>query len=208
MRLKTEPYLEQCQRWPARGRHILAQFDNESVVVYQAYLPKIGHFAAQRGYFGGAFSLDRMSWIKPNFLWMMYRSGWGTKQGQKVTLAVWLRRSAFDEVRGRSSSACAARCWPATPGSGSSTSKTSPLSWASSAGTPGLLPMGSYWSPGRKCTLSGSSPSPSGSGWTRPGERRAARGPRQYGNGKAAERPGPLWGGEGTWTWILGYARW
>src|SRR5205085_10398421 len=98
MKLKTEPYLEQQQRWPASGRHILAQFDDESVVVYQAYRPEIGHFAAQHGYFGGAFSLGRMSWIKPNFLWMMFRSGWGTKEGQEVTLAVWLRRPAFDAI--------------------------------------------------------------------------------------------------------------
>ncbi len=32
------------------------------------------------------------------FLWMMYRSGWGTKEGQEVTLAVWLRRTAFDDI--------------------------------------------------------------------------------------------------------------
>jgi Domain of unknown function (DUF4291) len=68
------------------------------VVVYQAYRPEIGHFAARHGYFGGSFSLGRMSWIKPNFLWMMYRSGWGTKEGQEVTLAVRLRRHAFDEI--------------------------------------------------------------------------------------------------------------
>lgn len=67
------------------GRHILAQVDEEAVV-YQAYRPEIGHFAAQHGYFGGRFSLRRMSWIKPNFLWMMFRSGWGTKEGQEVTL--------------------------------------------------------------------------------------------------------------------------
>jgi hypothetical protein len=98
MNLRTEHYLEQRQRWPAGGRHVLAQFDEESVVVYQAYRPEIGHFAAKNGYFGGAFSLDRMSWIKPNFLWMMFRSGWGTKEGQEVTLAVWLQRSAFDAI--------------------------------------------------------------------------------------------------------------
>jgi hypothetical protein len=98
MRLKTETYLEQRQRWPVSGRHILAQFDDKSVVVYQAYRPEIGHFAAKHGYFGGAFSLGRMSWIKPNFLWMMFRSGWGTKEGQEVTLAVQLRRSAFDAI--------------------------------------------------------------------------------------------------------------
>src|SRR6476469_7031694 len=98
MKLKTEPYSEQRKRWPASGRHILAQFDDESVVVYQAYRPEIGNFAAEHGYFGGAFSLDRMSWVKPNFLWMMYRSGWGTKEDQEDTLAVWLKRYAFDAI--------------------------------------------------------------------------------------------------------------
>ena len=29
---------------------------------------------------------------------MMYRSGWGTKDGQEVTLAVWLRRAAFEAI--------------------------------------------------------------------------------------------------------------
>src|SRR3954462_3842177 len=98
MNLITEPYIAQDARWPASGRHILAQFDDESIVVYQAYRPEIGHFAARHGYFGGEFSLNRMSWIKPNFLWMMYRSGWGTKEGQELTLAVRLRRDAFDEI--------------------------------------------------------------------------------------------------------------
>ena len=70
------------------------------MVVYQAYRPEIGHFAARRGYFGGEFSLGRMSWVKPNFLWMMYRSGWGTKPGQEVVLAVRITRPAFEEILG------------------------------------------------------------------------------------------------------------
>jgi hypothetical protein len=98
MPLTTEPYLAQDRRWPTAGRHIMAQFDAESVVVYQGYNPTIGHFAARHGYFGGGFGMSRMSWIKPNFLWMMYRSGWGTKENQEVTLAVRLRRDAFDEI--------------------------------------------------------------------------------------------------------------
>lgn len=98
MPLETEPYLSQRERWPQRGRHILAQFDEASVLVYQAYSPAIGRFAAEHGSFGGPFSLARMSWIKPNFLWMMYRSGWGTKEDQEVVLAVRLRRSAFDAI--------------------------------------------------------------------------------------------------------------
>jgi hypothetical protein len=68
------------------------------VIVYQAYRPTIGHFAARNGYFGGEFSLNRMSWIKPKFLWMMYRCGWASKEGQEVVLAVRLKRFAFDEI--------------------------------------------------------------------------------------------------------------
>ena len=98
MQLVTEPYLIQESRWPKIGRHILAQYDDQLIVVYQAYRPAIGHFAATNNYFGGEYSLDRMSWIKTNFLWMMYRSGWGTKTGQEVVLAIWMKRSAFDEI--------------------------------------------------------------------------------------------------------------
>lgn len=99
MRLRTEAHAVQNARWPARGKHILAQFDDEAVVVYQAYRPAIGHWAANHGYFGGEhFSLSRMSWVKPNFLWMMYRCGWAQKEGQEVVLAVWIRRAAFDEI--------------------------------------------------------------------------------------------------------------
>lgn len=95
MKLKVTPYLEQRENWVKQGRVILAQFDSESIIVYQAYRPSIGHFAAKKGYFGGDFKMSRMTWIKPNFLWMMYRSGWGTKQGQEVILAIRLKRSAF-----------------------------------------------------------------------------------------------------------------
>ena len=98
MKLLTESHLNQTSKWPKTGRHILAQFDENTVVVYQAYRPAIGNFAAEHGYFGGEFSLNRMSWIKPNFLWMMYRSAWGTTPGQEVILAIWLLRSAFDEI--------------------------------------------------------------------------------------------------------------
>ena len=98
MNLITEPYLTQKECWPRDGRVILAQYTADSILVYQAYRPSIGHFAAQHGYFGGDFRLTRMSWIKPNFLWMMYRSGWGQKEGQEVILAIRLKREAFDTI--------------------------------------------------------------------------------------------------------------
>lgn len=98
MSLCYEAYMTQRKRWPQTGRHILAQYDEQSIIVYQAYRPAIGHFAAHHGFFGGEFSFARMSWIKTNFLWMMYRSGWGSKEGQEVTLAVRLKRSTFDSL--------------------------------------------------------------------------------------------------------------
>lgn len=96
--LQTEPYLDQMTTWPQQGRHILAQYDDETVIVYQAYSPAIGQYAVQHGAFGGDFSYARMSWVKPNFLWMMYRSGWGTKQDQEVTLALRIRRTFFESL--------------------------------------------------------------------------------------------------------------
>lgn len=68
MNLISESYFAQLARWPREGRHILAQYDDDSVIVYQAYRPAIGHYVARHGYLGGEFSFSRMSWIKPNFL--------------------------------------------------------------------------------------------------------------------------------------------
>ena len=99
MKLTTEHYLAQNARWPQSGQHILAQHDDTSVIVYQAYRPSTGKFAIANGRLGGPdFSFNRMSWIKPNFLWMMYRSGWGTKPGQEVTLGLRIRRAFFERL--------------------------------------------------------------------------------------------------------------
>lgn len=99
MNLSTASYLVQAQAWPSAGEHVLAHYDQDTIIVYQAYRPAIGLFAISRGRLDGPdFSLNRMSWIKPNFLWMMYRSGWGTKPGQEITLGLRLRRTFFDEL--------------------------------------------------------------------------------------------------------------
>lgn len=96
--LNTILYKDQVCSWPVRGKHILANYDHESIIVYQAYSHVIGKFAEKHGFFGGDFSYNRMSWIKPNFLWMMYRSGWASKPGQEIVLAIRLRRSFFEEI--------------------------------------------------------------------------------------------------------------
>ncbi|MFI9723194.1 DUF4291 domain-containing protein [Streptomyces sp. NPDC052396] len=67
-----------------------------TVTVYQAYAPEIGLPAARDGRFPAAWKRDRMTWIKPSFLWMMYRCGWGTKEGQQTVLAVEISREGFE----------------------------------------------------------------------------------------------------------------
>lgn len=95
MELKLKKYKEQLQDWPQKGYHLMAQYDDEKIIVYQSYRKEIGEFAVRNQYFGGPFSLERMTWIKPNFLWMMYRNGWGTKEGQEYVLAIHLKMDAF-----------------------------------------------------------------------------------------------------------------
>ncbi|KFF14331.1 hypothetical protein IW15_02485 [Chryseobacterium soli] len=95
MKLTIKRYKEQLQDWSEKGHHIMAQYDDEKIIVYQSYRKEIGEFAVRNQYFGGGFSLERMTWIKPNFLWMMYRNGWGTKEGQESVLAVHLKIDAF-----------------------------------------------------------------------------------------------------------------
>jgi len=99
MKIPVEPYLAQSRLWPQHGEHVLAHYDDDSVLVYQAYRPSIGRYAIEHGRFGGPdFSFSRMSWIKPNFLWMMFRSGWGAKPGQEVVLGLRVRRPFFESL--------------------------------------------------------------------------------------------------------------
>lgn len=52
---------------------------------------------AARGFVSPPFKLERMTWIKPSFLWMMYRCGWGQKdKGQSRVLAIDISREGFE----------------------------------------------------------------------------------------------------------------
>ncbi|MFF5298688.1 DUF4291 domain-containing protein [Streptomyces sp. NPDC013161] len=77
-------------------RRIRAVHSESTLTVYQAYPPEIGRPAAREGSFPAAWKRDRMTWIKPSFLWMMYRCGWGTKAGQETILAVEITRDGFE----------------------------------------------------------------------------------------------------------------
>ena len=75
---------------------IKAAYSDHTVRVYQAYRPEIAIPSLQAGRFVPPFQLGRMTWIKPSFNWMMYRSGYATKTGQEVVLGIDISREGFD----------------------------------------------------------------------------------------------------------------
>lgn len=80
-------------------RHeIRADYDARTIVVYQAYARAIAAPAAAARRFVPPFSLGRMTWIKPSFLWLMERSNWAQKSGQEHVLAVRITREGWEEA--------------------------------------------------------------------------------------------------------------
>jgi hypothetical protein len=77
-------------------RAVRAVFTDSTITVYQAYAPHIAGPALAAGRFVDPFARGRMTWVKPSFLWMMYRCGWATKPGQERVLAVEITREGFE----------------------------------------------------------------------------------------------------------------
>lgn len=79
-------------------KQIRAVYTDTTIRVYQAYSDAIADTALAAGRFvSPPFKMERMTWIKPSFLWMMYRAGWGNKDdNQKRILAIDISRSGFE----------------------------------------------------------------------------------------------------------------
>lgn len=79
------------------ARQIRAQYDSSTLRVYQAYSDSIADSALKHQTFvAPPFKMARMTWIKPSFLWMMYRAGWGYKdEGQARILAIDITHEGF-----------------------------------------------------------------------------------------------------------------
>lgn len=98
-RIQIESYQEYVNRIPKDGANIIAYQTDEHIVLYQAYKESIAQYAIENQKLGGSnFSYDRMTWIKPNYLWMMYRSGWATKENQERILAIRIRKSDWESI--------------------------------------------------------------------------------------------------------------
>ena len=99
--LKYVLYKDHSPLWPETGPHILASYDESSIVVYAAFCPSIAEAAVKNQKFidgAGGFRYGRMTWVKPNFLWMMYRSGWARKQNQERILAIHITLTSFRKI--------------------------------------------------------------------------------------------------------------
>lgn len=82
-------------------RQIRAVFDDKTITVYQAYPASIAKaaVASQKLYASPDFSFARMTWIKPSWCWMMYRSGYSTKDlRQSHILALKMTHENFQQM--------------------------------------------------------------------------------------------------------------
>ncbi|RYE24960.1 MAG: DUF4291 domain-containing protein [Sphingobacteriales bacterium] len=78
-------------------RVIRAVYDEDCITVYQAFNRTIAETAVSaQAFVSPPFKKERMTWIKPSFLWMMYRSGWAMKENQEHILAVKIKREGFE----------------------------------------------------------------------------------------------------------------
>ncbi|GLY03813.1 MULTISPECIES: DUF4291 domain-containing protein [Actinoplanes] len=82
-------------------REIRADFDGDTIVMYQAYSPAVADAALAAGRFVTPFSFTRMTWIKPSLLWLMHRSNWAAKPGQERILAVRITRAGWERALSR-----------------------------------------------------------------------------------------------------------
>lgn len=97
--MRTEQYTAQLKRWPVAGKQVMGLLSGDELTVYQAFNPNIAAWAVANQQFGGPhYSFNRMSWIKPGFLWMMYRAGWAAKENQQQILAIRLPLVHFKTI--------------------------------------------------------------------------------------------------------------
>ena len=84
-----------------KQRQIRANFDEETITVYQAYNSEIASSAVQHQKLSASpqFKLGRMTWIKPSWCWMMYRAGYSYKdRNQERILALKMKHDHFIEL--------------------------------------------------------------------------------------------------------------
>jgi len=75
---------------------IRAEYDADTISIYQAFSKAIALPAIKHQRLVEPFLVDRMTWIKPSFLWMMYRSDWATRANQECILKIKIHRRKWE----------------------------------------------------------------------------------------------------------------
>ncbi|KAL0936151.1 uncharacterized protein CTRU02_208366 [Colletotrichum truncatum] len=94
---------------PTPHRQIRANFDDDTITVYQAYSSAIADAAveSQRLDASPNFKLSRMTWIKPSWTWVLYRSGYSYKDhGQERILALKMTHDWFIDLLRQGALSC------------------------------------------------------------------------------------------------------
>ena len=82
-----------------KEKEIRADYDDDNIIIYQAFNKRIAIPAVTHQTFMiPHFKMERMTWIKPSFFWMMYRSGWSKKEENKQVLKIKISRKGFEEA--------------------------------------------------------------------------------------------------------------
>ncbi|TDZ36689.1 hypothetical protein C8035_v005067 [Colletotrichum spinosum] len=85
-------------------RQVRAAYDDDTITVYQAYNADIATAAVEKQRLNAspAFKLTRMTWVKPSWGWMLYRSGYSyTDRDQERILALKMMHQAFVALLGK-----------------------------------------------------------------------------------------------------------
>jgi hypothetical protein len=80
------------------------EWDEEGVWFYQAFNNTIADYAIKHQQLGGDdFNPHRMTWVKPSFAWVLYRSGYGRKHNQVRVLKLKIRHESLARLLSRCS---------------------------------------------------------------------------------------------------------
>ena len=80
-------------------QQFVGEHDPTGVWVYQAFNADIAEYAVIHQRLGGpAFKPERMTWIKPSFAWVLYRSGYARKHNQERILKLKVPHAAMAKL--------------------------------------------------------------------------------------------------------------
>lgn len=80
----------------------IGEWDVDGVWVYQAFSDEISDWALEHQRFGGPlFKPERMTWVKPSFAWVLYRSGYARKRKQERVLKIKLTHASLGKLLSR-----------------------------------------------------------------------------------------------------------